>query len=376
MIEVVTALVRPSFVLSADTVEQLASLPDWGGFCAIVANAGCAALVYERLRNREQAIPTDVSAWLQVQHAYTRESNRRLVDELHRVISALEAREIQTLVLKGPVLALLGTGLAVRPFRDLDLLVRPEDLVRAIDTLRPLGFAELRHRHSYHRILVRQTASSTAVIEIHFDLVDVERGYTPAMPGVWNRAVTFDLPGCTVSAPSITDHLLLTIMQLPHHHWNPRLLIDVAHLAARWRSAIDWEAVVEHARAWRMRVLTGATLRAMSSLFQFALPPAAARIAEPISHLERIQWDLVKRALTEQLRLDPPTIGGAASYLVLDRPATMLALAPRMVLGPHVRGRWTNFTQIGRRLRAGAARVPALLAIISKTAFSRHQRVH
>lgn len=373
MIETMTALARPWSSPPPTTVEGLARLSDWAGFCALVANAGCAALLHERLREHDHAVPRNVSAWLQVQHAQTRANNRRLLEELHRITGVLDTCEIPALILKGPVLALLGTGLSVRPFHDLDLLVRPEDLVRTMKALRPLGFAEVRSEHPYHRILVRAAAPAT-VIEVHFDLIDAERGYTPTLSGIWTRAGTFDLPECTVSAPSITDHLLLTIMQLPHHHWDPRVMIDVAYLFTRWGGVIDWERFAHEAHAWRMRVLTGATLRATASLLELALPPAVSRLAEPGSYLERVQWRLVEQALLERFRLGPPRIGRAASCVVVDRPAAMLPLAVRTVLKSGGQGGWSSIPRVGRRFWMGMASVPALLASVSEIALAGRQR--
>jgi hypothetical protein len=278
-------------------------------------------------------------------------------------------------VLKGPVLAFLGTGLQTRSFNDLDLLVQPDDLAGASAVLRSRGFAELQSRHPCHRVFVKTAPPPAAVVELHFDLIDEERRYVPDLPGVWDRAVPIDLPGLTVSTASITDHLLLTIMQLPHHRWSLRLLVDIAHVAARWTTTIEWGPFTERARAWGMRALAGSTLQAAASLLNLVLPAAAARFAEPDTYVQRLQWRIVRQALSEQLRLDLPRLGPAASRLILDQPSMALALVVRTVFRPNSPGGWTTLSCIGRRLRTGASTVPSLLAILSGTAFAGHQSV-
>jgi hypothetical protein len=277
--------------------------------------------------------------------------------------------------LKGPVLAFLGTGLQTRSFNDLDLLVRPGDLAGASAVLRSRGFAELQSHHPCHRVFVKTAPPPAAVVEVHFDLIDEERRYVPDLSGVWNRAVPIDLPGLIVSTASITDHLLLTIMQLPHHWWSLRLLVDIAHVATRWTTTIEWGPFTERARVWGMRALAGSTLQAAASLLGLVLPPAAARFAEPDTFVHRLQWRIVRQALSEQLLHDQPRLGPAASRLILDQPNMALALVVRTVLRPSSPGGWHTLSCIGRRLRTGAASLPSLLAILSGTISPGHRGV-
>ncbi len=368
MNELIASLIRPSARLSPDAVERLAGLQDWGAFCALVGKTGCAPLIHDRLRDHMQNVPRDVSDWLKASHDRTIERNRQLLDELNAVTRLLSAREIPALVLKGPVLAFLGTGLQTRSFSDLDLLVRPDGLMGASAALRSRGFVELRSAHPFHRVFVKMAAPLSTVVELHFDLIDRERRYTPQLSGVWDGAVTIDLPGCTVSTPSITDHLLLTLMQLPHHWWSLRLLVDIVHVATRWTTTIEWGPFMTKARAWGMRALAGSTLHAAASLLHLALPAAVVRFAEPETYVHRLQWHLVREALSEQLRLDPPRLGHAASCLVLDQPG----LAPGLVVGTVFRH---SLSCTGRRFWNGLATVPSLLAILSRTAIIGHRNV-
>ena len=64
--------------------------------------------------------------------------------ELTRVLRHWAAEGIDVIPLKGPVLAeAVYPDAALRPFRDLDLLVRPEDRRRADVALRGLGYEPL-----------------------------------------------------------------------------------------------------------------------------------------------------------------------------------------------------------------------------------------
>lgn len=62
---------------------------------------------------------------------------RNLVDELFAIASALDAAGIEYAVCGGIAVTLHGW---VRATDDIDLLVRPEDVARVLQAVRPLGF--------------------------------------------------------------------------------------------------------------------------------------------------------------------------------------------------------------------------------------------
>jgi len=61
-----------------------------------------------------------------------------LVDELHAVAAALARAGIRYAVCGGVAVTVHG---ATRSTKDIDILIAPEDLARALDTVRPLGYA-------------------------------------------------------------------------------------------------------------------------------------------------------------------------------------------------------------------------------------------
>jgi hypothetical protein len=61
-----------------------------------------------------------------------------LVDELHAVAAALAAAGISYAVCGGIAVTVHG---AIRSTKDIDLLVLPQDVARALEAVRPLGYA-------------------------------------------------------------------------------------------------------------------------------------------------------------------------------------------------------------------------------------------
>ena len=71
----------------------------------------------------------------------TSRANSALFEELARLVDALAKHGIDAIPFKGPLLAIQAFGdLGLREFRDLDFLVRDEDLAKTIATLHSLGY--------------------------------------------------------------------------------------------------------------------------------------------------------------------------------------------------------------------------------------------
>ncbi|RMG17030.1 MAG: hypothetical protein D6731_04875, partial [Planctomycetota bacterium] len=98
--------------LAASLLERVASAPRWSD-------------ALERLRDhRRRCAALQALALRQARAA----------------CAALDRAGVAALVLKGPVLAARLYGGGLRPYGDLDLLVRPADALAALDALRALGY--------------------------------------------------------------------------------------------------------------------------------------------------------------------------------------------------------------------------------------------
>lgn len=357
--------------VSSRTVAKLARDGNWGALCTRMSLDGLAPLAYEKLRPHAHALPADVLECLRREHQTTVEHNCLLLDELHRIEAHLDTAGVPSLVLKGPVLAHLTTGLYTRGFHDLDILVHRSDLKDVDRLLRSLGFDEIRNPapHDYHTIYGRRTLTGVVLVEVHFDMLDRERGYVPDIERIWKRAIEINLSGYVVRAPALTDHLLLTMMQLPHHAWETRLLVDIRQLVYRWRRGIEWEQLMVRARAWGMWALVASTLCAVSATFNFALPEVVREHAKPVNYLQRIQWNLVKEMVSGQLyaRSGLPLFR-ITPFLVSDRPETILSLLRTRTMpagGPAVAARLG--TRWVERVKLGTSSLPSLLRVLVKS---------
>ena len=322
MRETLLTFLAPSSTPSEwQTANRLADPTAWGEFCAIMHRCGLAAFAYHRLLSTGTAVPEPVAAWLRAQYEHTSQENLFLLRELHDVTAHLLSHGIPLLALKGPVLAHLGVGTLVRRYHDLDVLVPRRDFARAAAALRTLGFVELPEVHGFHRAMARQRPAPqrSTVVELHFDLSDNGQPYAPDVDGVWDRSMDIAIRDRVVRTPGLIDQLLLAIMQLPHHHFGPRLMLDIACIVHAHGREVRWEQLMQRAKVWKMRALAGSALYNLLSLLRIQLPPRVSAFAAPAGYVRNIQWRIARRAFLDHLSSFP---GGktaeVAPYLLVD----------------------------------------------------------
>ena len=340
-------------------------------FCRHPEQPGLAPLVYRRWPAHEANLPPRLYERLHGASRLTLENNSLLLGKLEEICSRFSHDRIPVMVIKGPALADLTAGLLVRPFHDLDLLVHRHDLGEAERALRSLGYSEIHTGvgHDYHRIFAHPGARGAVMVELHFGLGDAQRGVEPDVPGIWHRSGVVDLARCAVRAPGVTDHFLLTALQLPHHGWGLRLFVDLGLLASRWQAAIDWEELLGRARAWRMWALTASALYALDSMFDVAVPDVVRQAVRPEGYLRRAQWHLVMEAVAARLAGETDARAcRLARLLVVDRPDGIGALLARRIVAPHdPRIRHRPLAGTARRIAEGAWNLPALARVLVKS---------
>ncbi len=366
-------LIRPSAVAAGPScLEQLGPQTDWHAFCSLAYRTGLAPLVYERLRRYSRFVPADILSWLRAQYYETYARNLLQFNNLNEVTAKLSLLGIPVLALKGHVLAKLGLGFHVRSFSDLDLLVHRGDVYAVTAILQSLGYVELLGPpHGFHKGYVRLSQGPPAGIELHFDVVDrSDASVQPDLASIWDRAVEVNILGHIVKTPELPDHLLLLIIQLANHSWGPRHLADIGALVSRWGDAFDWQGLTIRAESWRMNALWGSTLNILYSILHVNLPQQTRNCVEAESYFRRVQWQIAKQAVLEQLSYRPnERILRLASVLMVDQLTEVVPNWSRRTF-PTSSNSQTDRVMPGalRRLKAGISSVPSLLGILFKSA--------
>lgn len=284
--------------------ERIARLADdgldWKELLAMAETHGMLPLVHRHLASA-RGIPKP--AWVELwgRHEATARDNRAMARELGRVLDALDAIGVAAIAYKGPTLAFSLYGdVALRDFCDLDILIRPRDVLRARDALGTLGYcadypldprverAFLRSPAHYH---LGMSGPQGIVVELHWKTdagFPVERDDDAWWAGVG----TAPFGERSVRAFAARELVLVLCLHGSKHGWE-RLawLADVAELIRR-DPGLDWEWIFARATALGARRRLALGLHLAHRLLDTPLPgwvlgevdkdPRVARIAGEI----------------------------------------------------------------------------------------------
>jgi len=331
----------------ADRVAWGAFTPeDWAGFAATAQAEGVAPLLHRKLRGIK--LPQATAAALHTAYYQTLAQNTLLFAELNRILAALAQAGIPVIVLKGAALvatvygqAAPGTGLALRPMGDLDVLVRERALYRAVRTVEALGYVEIYPevgpglaRLLSHHIHLRKADHHRVAVEIHKNIVASEaHWYAVPVDWFWEHLQPYppvQVGGSVVSgATSAGAHLFSPEAQLLHLAAHAALQHGVGQAQLLWlydidrwirahAATLDWAMVSAQAKSLRWKAAVYAAVARTQRLFATPLPdgvlPDLARNQHPatremVTHKARIprtrfqsQWQTL-RSLTWPVRL-------------------------------------------------------------------------
>jgi hypothetical protein len=248
----------------APDLEQVQSLAtqkiDWARLAGVAEFHGLTPLFLRNMQAAEVAIPSDTTNAMAEWDAATVRQNLYLTSELLRIYSALRARGIETVPLKGAALASAVYGdLGPRPFSDIDLLVRREQIERAESAVHELGYgAEFsippQHRDRWLRQQCELTfrRSGTIRLELHWDISPPYFALETGVEEFWNRLNTVRVGDASLPNLSPADLLFTLIVHGTRHAWSRMMwAVDVVEFLQR-EPAIDWE------RFWQNAVSRGA----------------------------------------------------------------------------------------------------------------------
>jgi hypothetical protein len=258
---------------------------DWGAVAREALRHGVLPLVYRNVTGAcAGAVPAEVRDSLREQSRGLAAHNLLLTGELFELLELFEGRGIPALPFKGPVLAAATYGsLALRPFWDLDLLVRPADVRAAWGLLVARGYRLGRSLNAAGgEACLRRNGQLPFVggdchVELHTHVLPPAFRFFPDLERMWVRAGPVLVQGREVATLAPEDLLLFLCAHGAKHLWGRLLWIcDIAELI-RTYPALDWVALARQAQVLRSGRLFRLGLRLAHAVLGAPLPSPLAR---------------------------------------------------------------------------------------------------
>jgi hypothetical protein len=298
--------------------------------------------------------------WLQEQvlnrRRFTAAQWLRWRHELRNIVQAFREHDIDLILLKGAVLtSLVYPDTCIRSMCDLDLLVQPGDVQRALRLIEAGGFGcpdyygfiwpELfsdRSAPVSAEIAVPLHKSGTrAFVELHTQLESAEPAYPVPTAILWDGAEEIELCGLPCRTLNKHEFLLHLIMHLSEHHGfehGLRSLLDVHLWIERHHGQLNWQLIADLATRRGYAQWVYLTLRMVRDALGTPVPEAVLMALGAPAQLAAMQQLAYQQVLEEGRisgnlpnffikTLAQPTVSSAAR-LVIRR------LAPRRTAMP------------------------------------------
>ena len=229
-VRLVLACLRSRYDPQADPgaiVEALRTPIDADHLLEVCRRHAVTPLVHSALEPHRARVPSHLAASLKTRAAEIRLDNLDVTGELVRLVDALNAVGIDVLPYKGPMAAegLYG-DLGLREFVDLDLLVRPADVARALRQLEARGYEALVPvtpqqlsfllRSGHDRKMVR---ADRYVTEIQWRIAGLAEGPPIGAAPLLHRATTLKIGGRELPTLSSQDEALILSVHGALHLW-------------------------------------------------------------------------------------------------------------------------------------------------------------
>lgn len=224
---------------------------DWMSVIALANRSLTIAALAVALEDAGDAIPDDVIAYLRMILERNVERNSRLAAQLSEAVNSLHQCGLDPLLLKGAVVLALGTEkrIAGRMLSDLDLMLAPADVPRAVACLQRLGYQVMfEARHPGPLLAARLSRRQDAgVIDLHQRLLLQSKLVRPDLDRHC-RVAASRLGKVTIPSPTL--QLLILVLHDQLHdgdYWTGRIelrhLLDMASLTSA-PEGIDWDLLV------------------------------------------------------------------------------------------------------------------------------------
>ena len=221
---------------------------NWDFFVERAIDGGTAPMAYVALSDGDASPPDGVMEQLRTLYRLSAAENMQYLACTRRLLLACEEEALHPIVLRGTLFAeWLYSDMALRPFGDIDLLVRPEQLY-ALETLLETQGYERIPGHD------QQWTNHVAVIDVHTDLVGGDRiaarrrAVRIDMEAIWKASTPTAVAGAPARRLCWADQLLTCALHAIKHSCD-RLLwfADMAALI-RMPQRVSLEALTVRAR--------------------------------------------------------------------------------------------------------------------------------
>ena len=294
--KIIISLITSGTELGSGGIKDI----DWNHLFQTARANRLDGIIYDSLDRNGifESLPEEVRHKFEESYQQTVINTRVYLETAGEIASAFSRAEIDLIILRGPTLGLtLYSRPYLRPYGDLDLLIRKKDLPIAKKTLINLELISLpgllpdRYFEKHHLHLSFKVPRRNAIVELHWALDHPYTLYTVDYASLFSKREEASFEDFTIPVLNPEDRLLTLCLHLVKHcpflsflldeddlpalilkgRWMLWLL-DIHLLLTEWGKSFRWEDILEKAERWGLDKQVTICLSAAFRVFQTPLP--------------------------------------------------------------------------------------------------------
>lgn len=167
------------------------------------------------LRTQSDSLDHDMQTLISQQLIINKTRNAMLRDQIIRLAEMLRNQSIPVLFLKGAAGLLYGMyDIECRYLSDIDMLIPEKNISEAQAFLISEGYIPEHNTEvpeNHHHIIPYYHTGNVGGLEIHHEPYSMSMLDRPAMPDIWDDAVTLTIGDSHIMVPSLNDHAWITM---------------------------------------------------------------------------------------------------------------------------------------------------------------------
>jgi len=246
--------------VNSDVVKQLLAKPfSWDRLILLSERHRLLPMLYRNIKALSSSIPLEIPQTLKDKHIYQTQRVMKLTSEGVRFSSKLNGEGISSILLKGPFLSeqLYGDA-ALRPSRDIDILVLPENIERVNEILLSDGYTMVypdfilsRKQRSYYQRNKNQYAyrnlDNGCLVELHWRLFSQQDLFPIPVESIFAESQELIIAGKPIRVLSTNHNLEYLCLHGSLHQWFRLLwLRDIAQLLSDEK--VNFEGILLQAK--------------------------------------------------------------------------------------------------------------------------------
>lgn len=319
------AIMRNDIKETADLASDAPRPVDWGTIERLIAYHDIAPLVHLRIKDTGIRLPSGLRDRLEKSYYLAIAKGQSLWAEFLRISKAFRDRNAAMVPIKGTsFLADIYASNPCRPMADIDILVEERSLDMARALLTEAGYREESfgldeaywRLNQCHITFVKERI----YVEVHFGL-DFKRGNRNILPRLWERVRERSVDGHGVSFLSYEDALFS--LALHERRFGRTLglknILDVSLILKNKGDALDWDYIVDEARAGKMSSAVFFILSAAKIFFKSDIPQGVpAGLGVPYYKRKAIENMIRRNALSARIAARNKSLYTMKHFLLFD----------------------------------------------------------